>query len=156
MHKSEWCGIEESSWWNREWVQATCDRGNFKHRFITTKPSCQFFAITWFSYYAVLRTRFQLWIDLLDRTSFRHDSYFGIDLDPYYIPLSFLSFALFRYCLSDLCSGSLFVLWFAELCPLIHLFLIWLFFSTPFLVYCSLLLPLSAECECERKCEDQV
>ena len=69
---------------------------------------------------------------VLDRTSFRHDSYFGIDLDPYFIPLSFLSFVLFRYCLSDFCSGSLFVLWFPELCTSIHLFLIWLFFSAPF------------------------
>ena len=43
----------------------------------------------------VLRTRFLLLIDLLDRISFRHDSYFGIDLNPYYIPLSFLSFVLF-------------------------------------------------------------
>ena len=41
----------------------------------------------------MLRTRFLLWIDLLDSTSFRHD---GIDLDLYHIPLSFLSFVLFR------------------------------------------------------------
>ena len=80
----------------------------------------------------MLRTRFLLWTDLLDGTSFRHDSYFGIDLDLYHIPLSFLSFVLFRYCLSDLFSGSLFALWFPELCTSIHLFLIWIFFSTPF------------------------
>ena len=75
----------------------------------------------------MLRTRFLLWIDLLDGTSFRHDSYFGIDLDLYHIPPSFLSSVLFRYCLSDLCFGSLFALWFPELCTSIHLFLIWLF-----------------------------
>ena len=75
----------------------------------------------------MLRTRFLLWIDLLDGTSFRHNSYFGIDFDLYHIPLSFLSFVLFRYCLSDLCSGSLFALWFPEFCTSIHLFPIWLF-----------------------------
>ena len=38
----------------------------------------------------------------------------------------FSLFVLFRYCLSDLCSGSLIALWFPELCTSIHLFLIWL------------------------------
>ena len=101
----------------------------------------------------MLHTRFLLWIDLLDRTSFRHDSYFGIDLDPYYIPLLFLSIVLFRYCLSDLCSGCLFVLWFPELCPLIHLFLIWL---SSLLLFAILLAASAFECECDRICEDQV
>ena len=55
----------------------------------------------------------------------------------------------------SVCSGSLFALWFPELCTSFHLFLIWLFLYS-FLLCCSLSLLLRAECECERMSEDQV